>query len=248
MLSLCLATCVIFNGEISLLYNYTVIRYTRGRTSNIGAKKSKYFGTMDSTQGYHQTPLSIPTRVYTSFIVGNSATATSSGPIAPGNSATTSAVVSDNPEAQSAATLVANSAAVSPLSQSAASLVANSIAANTADIIQMGNVISNDPPILKRAATPHHTVFNMKHAVILSDTVDAKLANAFLVQARDPAFEGHWSAHIQKTALRLIKLGLPSGRGDLSRYRPSSNAKEGDNNRARSPGRGLYNNQSGYRG
>jgi hypothetical protein len=35
MLSLCLATYVIFNGEISLLYNYTVIRYTRGRTSNI---------------------------------------------------------------------------------------------------------------------------------------------------------------------------------------------------------------------
>jgi hypothetical protein len=36
MLSLCLATYVIFNGEISLLYNYTVIRYTRGRASNTG--------------------------------------------------------------------------------------------------------------------------------------------------------------------------------------------------------------------
>jgi hypothetical protein len=72
----------------------------------------------------------------------------------------------------------------------------------------MGNVISNDPPIPKRAATTHHTVFNMRHAVILSDTVDAKLARLFLIQARDPAFEGHWSAHIQKTALRLIKLRL----------------------------------------
>jgi hypothetical protein len=72
----------------------------------------------------------------------------------------------------------------------------------------MGNVISNDPPIPKRAATTHHTVFNMRHAVILSDTVDARLVRLFLVQARDPSFEGHWSAHIQKTALRLIKLRL----------------------------------------
>jgi hypothetical protein len=140
--------------------------------------------------------------------LATAATATSSEPIASGNSTTTPAVVSNNPPAQSAATLVANSAAASPLGQSAATLVANSIAANTAGIIQMGNVISNDPPIPKRAATTHHTVFNMRHAVILSDTVDAKLARLFLIQARDPAFEGHWSAHIQKTALRLIKLRL----------------------------------------
>jgi hypothetical protein len=38
MLSVCLARCVIFSGEISLLYNYTVIRYTRERTSNINAE------------------------------------------------------------------------------------------------------------------------------------------------------------------------------------------------------------------
>jgi hypothetical protein len=50
MLSVCLAKCVIFSGEISLLYNYTVIRYTRGRTSNIPLnlfgknKKIKNFG------------------------------------------------------------------------------------------------------------------------------------------------------------------------------------------------------------
>jgi hypothetical protein len=100
------------------------------------------------------------------IVSGNSATATSSGPIASGNSATTSAVVSDNLQAQSAATLVAYSAAASPLGQSAVTLVANSIAAKTADIIQMGNVICNDPPIPKRAATTHHTVFNMRHAVI----------------------------------------------------------------------------------
>jgi hypothetical protein len=61
----------------------------------------------------------------------------------------------------------------------------------------MGNVIANDPPIPKRAATTHCIVFNMRHAVILSDTVDAKFA-------RDPAFEGHWSAHIQKIKLRLM--------------------------------------------
>ena len=30
----CLAKCVVFNGKISLLYSYTVIRYTRGRNSN----------------------------------------------------------------------------------------------------------------------------------------------------------------------------------------------------------------------
>jgi hypothetical protein len=142
------------------------------------------------------------------IVSGNSATATSSGPIASGNSATTSAVVSDNPQAQSAATLIANSAAACPLGQSAATLVANSIAANTADIIQIGNVIANHPPIPKRAATTHHTVFNMRHAVIVFDTVDAKLARLFFIQPRDPAFEGHWSAHIQKTALRLIKLRL----------------------------------------
>jgi hypothetical protein len=142
------------------------------------------------------------------IVSGNLVTATSSGPVASGNSATTSAVVSDNPQAQSAATLGTNSAAASSLGQSAATLVANSIAANTADIIQMGNIISNDPPIPKRAATTHHTVFDMRHAVILSDTVDAKLVRLFLIQARGPAFEGHWSAHIQKTAFRLIKLRL----------------------------------------
>jgi hypothetical protein len=156
------------------------------------------------------TPFVSGTTATTSIpiVSGNSATATSSGPIASGNSATTPAVVSNHPPAQSAATLVANSAAASPLGQSAATLVANSIATNTAGIIQIGNVISNDLPIPKRAATIRHTVFNMRHAVILSDTVDAKLARLFLIQARDPAFEGHWSAHIQKTALRLIKLRL----------------------------------------
>jgi hypothetical protein len=101
--------------------------------------------------------------------------------------ATTSAIVLDNLQAQSKKWAVA-----SPLSQSAATLVADSIAANTADIIQMGNIIFNDPSITKRAATTHHTVFDMRHAVILSDTVNAKLAKLFLVQARDPAFEGHW--------------------------------------------------------
>ena len=45
------------------------IPHTKQMFSRIGAQKPKYFGTMDLTQGYHQTPLSIPTKVYTSFIV-----------------------------------------------------------------------------------------------------------------------------------------------------------------------------------
>jgi Reverse transcriptase (RNA-dependent DNA polymerase) len=45
------------------------IQHTKQMFSRIGAQKPKYFGTMDLTQVYHQTPLSIPTRVYTSFIV-----------------------------------------------------------------------------------------------------------------------------------------------------------------------------------
>jgi hypothetical protein len=72
----------------------------------------------------------------------------------------------------------------------------------------MGNVISNDPPIPKRSSTTHHAVFNVRHAVILADTVDARLAKLFLVQVSDPTVEEHWSTHIQKTALRLIRLRL----------------------------------------
>jgi hypothetical protein len=43
MLSVCLARCVIFSREISLLYNYTVIRYTRGRISNNNRTETFYF-------------------------------------------------------------------------------------------------------------------------------------------------------------------------------------------------------------
>ena len=76
-------------------------------------------------------------------------------------------------------------------------------------ILQMGNVVQNDPPIAKRAPEQtEQTVFNMRHAVFLSDTVDKKLAKAFLIQARDPAFKGHYETHRQKTALRLIRLRL----------------------------------------
>ena len=76
-------------------------------------------------------------------------------------------------------------------------------------ILQMGNVVQNDLPISKRKAEQtEQTVFNMRHAVFLSDTVDEKLAKAFLIQARDPAFKGHYETHIQKTALRLIRLRL----------------------------------------
>ena len=58
-------------------------------------------------------------------------------------------------------------------------------------ILQMGNVVQNDPPIAERAPEQtEQTVFNMRHAVFLFDTVDEKLAKAFLIQARDPAFKG----------------------------------------------------------
>ena len=84
-------------------------------------------------------------------------------------------------------------------------------AANIMDnpILQMGNIVQNDPPIAKKAVEQtEQTVFNMRHAVFLSDTVDEKLAKAFLIQARDPAFKVHYTTHIQKTALRLIRFFL----------------------------------------
>jgi hypothetical protein len=34
----------------------------------IGTRRPNFFGTMDLTQGYHQTPLKMATRAYTSFI------------------------------------------------------------------------------------------------------------------------------------------------------------------------------------
>ena len=76
-------------------------------------------------------------------------------------------------------------------------------------ILQMENVIQNEPINTKRAEEqPRRSVFNMNKAVILSDTVDERLAKAFLVQARDPTFDGQWDAHIQRQALRLIRLRL----------------------------------------
>ena len=35
----------------------------------IGNQKPKIFGTMDLTQGYHQAPITLSTRAYTSFIL-----------------------------------------------------------------------------------------------------------------------------------------------------------------------------------
>ena len=84
-----------------------------------------------------------------------------------------------------------------------------STAAASTDIIQMGNVVHNDPPIPKRVAeTTHQTVFNMKNATTLTEVVDETLARKFLVQARDPSFTGHWTTFIQKKALRLIRYRL----------------------------------------
>ena len=73
----------------------------------------------------------------------------------------------------------------------------------------MGNVVQNDPHITKRAEDQtRRSAFKMSKSVILSDTVDERLAKAFLVQARDPTFDGQWGAYIQKQALRLIRLRL----------------------------------------
>jgi hypothetical protein len=54
------------------------IPHTKQMFSRTVAQKPKYFGTMDLTQGYHQTPLSISTRVYTSVIVFSGVECTSS--------------------------------------------------------------------------------------------------------------------------------------------------------------------------
>ena len=123
---------------------------------------------------------------------------TSSIPLAPivlGNSVTenTAPIVLGNREAIQSAPTVLGSSVTNPV-------LTISEAANIMDsrILQMGNVVQNDPPIAKRKSEQtEQTVFNMRHAVFLSDTVDEKLAKAFLIQARDPAFKGHYETHIQ---------------------------------------------------
>ncbi len=129
----------------------------------------------------------------TSPIASGSSVTRTTAPIASGSSVTrpTAAIVSDN-----------------LMSYTAISLEA---AVNILDgkILQMGNVIQNDPPISKKAAEQtQQTLFNLRTATILSDAVDAKLARLFLDQARDPKFSGTWQTHIQKKALILIRLRL----------------------------------------
>jgi transposase InsO family protein len=92
-----------------------------------------------------------------------------------------------------------------------AAIASGSPLANAAEgVLQMGNVIQNDPPIRKRdpSCQTQHTLFNMRKAVILSDVVNAKLAKEFLIQATDPTFQGTWQNHIQKKALRAIRFRL----------------------------------------
>ena len=104
---------------------------------------------------------------------------------------------------QTAPTVLGSSVTNPALTMSEAADIMNS------PILQMGSVVQNDPPIARRAPEQtEQTVFHMRHAVFLSDTVDEKLAKAFLIQARVPAFKGHYETHIQKTALRLIRLRL----------------------------------------
>jgi hypothetical protein len=118
-----------------------------------------------------------------------------SSPIVSGNLVTTTivaAIVSGNPRVDTATSIAA-----------AADIV------DHGHIFQMGNVVTNDPPIPKRVIDQtQHTVFNMKTSTILSDTVDERLARLFLVHARDPTFAGTWQTHIQKKALRPIRFRL----------------------------------------
>ena len=96
-------------------------------------------------------------------------------PIALGNSVTNTApIVSGN--------LVTNTAPLIAVAQN-----------RETGILQMGNVIQNEPINTKRAEEqPRRSVFNMNKAVILSDTVDERLEKAFLVQTRDPTFDGQY--------------------------------------------------------
>ena len=73
------------------------------------------------------------------------------------------------------------------------------------DILQMGNVV---PPERTVQDLTQQSVFNMRNAVFLTDTVNEALANSFLVQAQDPTFRGRWDSHIQPQALELIRLRL----------------------------------------
>ena len=106
----------------------------------------------------------------------------------------------------SATNIMAPIATADQVTNSAASLRA---AADIMDpsILQMGNVVRQDQTNTITDLT-HQTVFNMRTAVSLTDTVNETLAAKFLVQARDPTFKGRWDSHIQPHALFLIRLRL----------------------------------------
>ena len=113
-----------------------------------------------------------------------SSSSSTSAPIVSGNSVTTTtmaAIISGIPHANPATSITA-----------AADIM------DHGHILQMDNVVTNDPPIPKRVIDQtQHTVFNMRTSTILSDTVDERLARLFRVQARDPTFAGTWQTHIQ---------------------------------------------------
>ena len=73
------------------------------------------------------------------------------------------------------------------------------------DILQMGNVVPTEHTVQDLT---QQTVFNMRNAVFLTDTVNETLANSFLIQAQDPTFRGRWDSHIQPQVLGLIRLRL----------------------------------------
>ena len=69
----------------------------------------------------------------------------------------------------------------------------------------MGNVVPPERPVQDLT---QQSVFNIRNAVFLTDTVNETLANNFLLQAQDPTFRGRWDSHIQPQALELIRLRL----------------------------------------
>ena len=122
-------------------------------------------------------------------------------PVVLGNVARNTAPISlANPVANTTAPIgLANAVTNTAISLSAAADIMDH------DILQMGNVVPNEPTIQDLT---QQTVFNMRNAVFLTDTVNEILANSFLVQAQDPTSRGRWDSHIQPQALDLIRLRL----------------------------------------
>ena len=68
------------------------------------------------------------------------------------------------------------------------------------DILQMGIVVPTEHTVQDLT---QQTVFNMRNAVFLTDTVNETLANSFLIQAQDPTFVS-LTVSVKKTAFLIL--------------------------------------------